>query len=368
MDKNYNRIVIKIGSHLIIASDKKIFSSIASQVKKIKEKNIQVIIVSSGAIATGIKQYNLPSKPKSIVEKQAYAAIGQPLLMDRYISAFNKYKIKVAQLLLTREDFEVRERYLNVRNTLNFLLKIGVVPIINENDTIATDEIKLGDNDNLSAIVASKVDADLLVLLTDVDGIYDKNPKVYPKANLIYEVEDIDELLYKCEISSSSSFFCGTGGMKTKFEAAKICSLAGIEVVIANGLKENVLIDIIEGKMIGTKIHPKKKKIPSKEKWIAFAIKPKGKIFVDEGAKLAITKKNKSLLPVGIKKVEGPFKKGDVVSVFSTDEKEFARGIVNYSSDELEKIIGKKTEEIKKIIPYIKTEEVIHVDNLVVLI
>lgn len=362
----YKKIVIKIGSHLIIAKGKKIFSSLASQVKKIKDEGSQVIIVSSGAIATGVQQYNLPSKPKSIIEKQAYAAIGQPLLMDRYISAFRKYNIKVAQLLLTREDFEVRERYLNLRNTLNYLLKINVVPIINENDTIATDEIKLGDNDNLSAIVASKIDADVLILLTDVDGVYERNPKVYPDSKIIYEVKDIDELVSKCEISSSSGFFCGTGGMKTKFEAAKICSFAGIEVVIANGLKENVVLDILKGKKVGTRIYPKNKKITSKEKWIAFK-KSQGKIFIDKGAELAVTKENKSLLPVGIKKIEGVFKKGDVVSIFSEEGKEIAKGIVNFDSEEVEKIMGKKTEEIKKLISEFGNKEVIHVDNLVVL-
>ncbi|MEN3013191.1 MAG: glutamate 5-kinase [Endomicrobiia bacterium] len=364
---NYKRIVIKVGSHLIIEGSKFLFSSLASQIKKIKDKGIDVIIVSSGAIATGVLQYNLPSKPKSIVEKQAYAAIGQPLLMNKYISAFKKYNIKVAQILLTREDFEARERYLNVRNTLNYLLRAGVVPVINENDTVATEEIKLGDNDNLSAIVASKIDADLLILLTDVDGIYEKNPKIYPNSKVIEEVKDINDLLSKCEISSKSNFFCGTGGMKTKLEAAHLCSLAGIDTVVANGLKENIILEILEGKKVGTYIYSKNKKLLSKKKWIAFAKKSKGKILIDSGAVVAITKKHKSLLPVGIKKVEGVFRKGDVVSVVSENGEEVARGITNYNSEEIEKMMGKKTQEIKKIIFNFETEEVIHADNLVIL-
>jgi len=366
---NYQRIVVKIGSHLIIKGEDKFLESITKQVKEIKDRGCEVIIVSSGAIATGVKVYGLNRKPKTMVEKQSYAAIGQPILMNKYIDLFKKYNIKVAQVLLTREDFDERKRYINIRNTLNYLLKMNVIPIINENDTVATEEIKLGDNDSLSAIVATKLDADILILLTDVDGVYDKDPNKFPDAKVIQEVDNIEEVDKKCEISSKSQFFCGTGGMKTKIEAAKICSLSEIEVVIANGMKEDVLTDLIlKNKKIGTKICPLKSniKISSRDKWIAFIKKVKGRIFIDEGAVKAL-KNHKSLLPVGIKSIEGKFQKGDVVSICSfLDREEIARGIVNYNYDEVEKIKGRTTEEIKKIFPKFKQEEVVHVDNLVI--
>ncbi|MFN3550590.1 MAG: glutamate 5-kinase [Endomicrobiia bacterium] len=367
----YNKVVIKIGSHLIIKGEEQFLFSIAQQVKLLKDNECKVIIVSSGAIASGLKEYGIISKPTSIVEKQSYAAIGQPWLMNKYIETFKKFNLKVAQILLTREDFDFHDRYLNIKNTLNHLLKMGVIPIVNENDTVVTEEIKLGDNDTLSAIVAAKIDADILILLTDVDGVYNKDPNIYKDAKIIEEVYNIEELLKECSISSKSKFFCGTGGMKTKLEAAKICYLSGVEMVIANGMKDNVISDIVlENKKIGTKFYPTglSSEITSRDKWIAFGKKIKGKIFVDEGASLALTKDHKSLLPVGVKYVEGKFSKGDVVSIYSVvDNKEIARGIVNYSSDEIEKIKGKKTQEIKKIYQKIKSEEVVHVDNLVLL-
>ncbi len=362
----YKSIVIKIGSHLIVKGKENFIDFIAGQVSELRDKGCRVIIVSSGAIATGVDEYKLSKKPTKIVEKQAYAAIGQPLLMRKYIEIFKKYNIVVAQVLLTREDFNDRKRYLNIRNTLNFLLKLGVVPIINENDTVAYEEIKLGDNDTLSAIVAVKTNADLLVLLTDVDGIYDKDPNLYKDANLIREIYSLEQL-NSCMINSKSSFFCGTGGMKTKVEAAKICMLSGVDTVITNGIKERVLLDIVEGKQVGTKIYSKKTKITSKDKWIAFISKSKGKIYIDDGAVLAILQKHKSLLPVGIKKVEGEFEKGDIVSVYTLNGKEIAKGVVNYSSDEINKIKGKKTKEIKSISSEFKHEEVIHADNIVII-
>jgi glutamate 5-kinase len=364
---NKKLIVIKIGSHLIIKDEENFLKSIAQQVKKLKDDNWNVIIVSSGAIATGLKEYNITSKPKTIVEKQSYAAIGQPLLMNKYIEVFKPYNIKVAQVLLTREDFDVRQRHLNIKNTLNYLLKMDVVPIINENDTVAVEEIKVGDNDTLSAVVATKLDADLLVLLTDVDGVYDKDPNKYLDAKIIEEIRDIEEIENKCIISSKTKFFCGTGGMETKFNAAKICVSNGVEVVIANGLKENVVIDIVNGKKVGSRFLPiKSSKVSSKEKWIKYISKSKGKIFVDDGAVKAILEQHKSLLPVGIRKVEGKFNKGDVVSICSINGEEIARGVVNYSTEEVELIKQKKTDQIKKLYPQFVYEEVVHANNMVV--
>jgi glutamate 5-kinase len=364
---NNKRIVIKIGSHLIIKGGDDFLKSIALQVKKLKDDGVQIIIVSSGAIATGLKEYKLITKPKSVVEKQSFAAIGQPLLINKYIEVFKPYNIKVAQVLLTRDDFDVRQRYLNIKNTLEHLLKIYVVPIINENDTIVVDEIKVGDNDTLSAVVATKLDADLLVLLTDVDGVYDKDPNKYPDAKIIEEIKDIEEIENKCIISSKTKFFCGTGGMKTKLDAAKICVSNGVEVVIANGLKENVIIDIVNGRKIGSRFLPVElPKVSSKEKWIKYITRPKGKIFVDDGAAKAVLEQHKSLLPVGVKKVDGKFKKGDVVSIYSVDGEEIARGVVNYNTEEIELVKQKKSEQIKKLYPQFIYEEVVHANNMVI--
>ncbi len=365
---NNKRIVIKIGSHLIIKGGDDFLISVAQQVKKLKDSGHQVIIVSSGAIATGLKEYKILSKPKSIIEKQSYAAIGQPLLMNKYIEVFKPYNIKVAQVLLTREDFDVRQRYLNIRNTLNYLIKIGVVPIINENDTVAVEEIKVGDNDTLSAVVATKLNADILILLTDVDGVYDKDPNKYPDAKIIEEVKNIEEIEKKCMISTKTKFFCGTGGMKTKLDAAKICVANGVKVVIGNGLKENIIVDIVNGKKVGSRFLPTTlTKISSKKKWIKYISRPKGKIFVDEGAAKAILEQHKSLLPVGIKKIEGEFNKGDVVSIYSLDGEELARGITNYNAEEVELFKQKKSEQIKKLYPQLPFEEVVHVDNMVII-
>lgn len=360
---NYKRVVIKIGSHLIFEGDENFISSISSQVKQLKDKGVEVIIVSSGAIVSGVKEYGLKVRPKNIVEKQAYAAIGQPLLMNKYINSFKKHGIKIAQVLLTREDFDSRHRYVNIKNTLNYLLKIGCVPIINENDTVATEEIKLGDNDTLSAIVATKLDADILILLTDVDGIFDKDPNIYPDAKILHKIEDIEHVEQKCRLAAKSRFFCGTGGVKTKLEAAKICVNNNVEVVVANGNVENVIIKIFNNEEIGTRFVPKLRKISSKEKWIGFISRPKGKIFIDEGASVALCKERKSLLPVGIKKVEGEFDKGDVVSICLLTGEEIARGVVNYSNKEIEKIKGKKTTSLES--KGVKIKEVVHADNLV---
>ncbi|MCX7715895.1 MAG: glutamate 5-kinase [Endomicrobia bacterium] len=362
--KRYQRVVVKIGSHLIFAGKDDFVNAIASQVKNLKDRGVETIIVSSGAIVSGVEEYGLKVKPTNIVEKQAYAAVGQPLLMNKYITAFKKHGLKIAQVLLTREDFDSRQRYVNIKNTLNYLLKIGCIPIINENDTVATEEIKLGDNDTLSAIVATKLDADLLILLTDVDGVFDKDPNLYPDAKILQEIKDIEEIEQKFKFGTKSEFFCGTGGVKTKIDAAKICVVNGVEVVIANGNKENVIMKIINKEPIGSRFLPKQDKntISSREKWIAFVSKPKGKIYVDEGASEAIVKKRKSLLPVGIKKIEGKFNKGDVVSICLLNGEEIARGVVNYPNEVIDKIKGQRTYKTN----FKDIKEVIHTDNIVI--
>jgi len=363
------RIVVKIGSHLIASGGRDFITSVARQLKELKDRGCEFIIVSSGAIVTGVENLGLRRQLKSITEKQAYAAIGQPLLMQKYIEEFMRFDIRVAQVLLTREDFDDRSRYLNIRNTLTHLLKMGVVPIVNENDTVATEEIKLGDNDTLSAILASKLDADMLVILTDVDGVYDKDPTRHPDAKVIREVEGIQKIE---ELSASkgvckTGYFFGTGGLKTKLEAAKICCLSGLEVVIANGFKEEVLLKACSGEPVGTRFLPLTKGITLRKRWIAFGKKVKGKLVIDNGAVEAIKEKNKSLLPSGVKRVEGDFEEGDVVSICDITGKEVARGITNFSSEVIQKIKGKKTKEILGLFRDLKHEEVVHKDNLVVL-
>ncbi len=364
------RIVLKVGSNLISNVEKKFISLLAEQIAELKKEYCEIILVSSGAIVTGILEHNLNKKPSSIVEKQAYASIGQPLLMKHYIDEFKRYQVRVAQILLTRDDFDDRTRYLNIRNTLTYLLKIGVIPIINENDTIANEEIKLGDNDTLSAIVASKLDADMLIILTDVEGLYDKNPIKHPDAKIINEVKDIKKIETLCNWQDlgKTNFFCGTGGMKTKIEAAKIACMSGVEVVITNGLQKNVILDIYAGdKTVATRFCPMDREINSRKRWIAFGKKIKGRIIIDSGAVDAIKNKNKSLLSSGIKFVEGKFRSKDVISIVDEFGKEIARGISNFDFVFLQKIIGKKSFEIKKQFPDIKIEEVVHKDNLVIL-
>ncbi|MFQ3675307.1 MAG: glutamate 5-kinase [Endomicrobiia bacterium] len=364
------RIVVKIGSNLVSKDRGKYLTSLVEQISLLKKDGCEIILVSSGAIVTGVIEYNLWTKPRTIVEKQAYASIGQPLLMKNYIDEFKLYKIKVAQILLTREDFDSRERYLNIRNTLNHLLKMGVIPIINENDAVANEEIKLGDNDTLSAVVASKLSADMLIILTDVEGLYNKNPKKHSDAVIVPEIKNVSTLKKICSKNgfSHTDFFCSTGGMKTKIEASKIACLSGVETIIASGLKKNVLLDIYSGeKTVGTRFCPLDREISSRKRWIAFGKKIKGRIIIDDGAADAIINKNKSLLSSGIKFIEGKFYSGEVISIVDEKNNELARGITNFGVDMLEMIKGKKTSEIKKQFPELTTEEVIHRDNLVIL-
>lgn len=366
--KGIKRIVVKIGSNLV--SQERVIASVVEQIAELKKSEVEVILVSSGAIVSGIKEYGLSKRPKKIFEKQAYASIGQPLLMKLYIEGFKKYDIKVAQVLLTREDFENRGRYLNIRNTMEYLLKIGIVPIVNENDTVSAEEIKLGDNDTLSALVASKLSANMLIILTDVDGLYDKNPREFSDAKIIHEVKDtcvISQFLGSKGVAKTG-FFGGTGGMKTKLDAARIACSSGIETVIANGLKENVILDVYSGdRSVGTRFCPLKFEMNARERWIAFGKKVKGRVIIDEGAVVAVKEKNKSLLPSGVKFVEGNFKEKDVVSVVDEKGIEIGRGIVNFDCNMLKEIIGKKTSKIREIFPDVKVEEVIHKNDLVIL-
>jgi len=377
---NSRRIVVKIGSRVITSSknelDLSLIESLVKEIETLYKKNHQIIIVTSGAIVAGLKDLKLGSRPTDLPLKQAASAIGQVKLMHSYSTAFKRYNIPVAQILLTREDLQNRHRYLNARNTLLRLLGKGVIPIINENDTVAVEEIKFGetkfgDNDTLSALVSLMMDADLLTILTSVEGLYtdlpDKNWQAgIPKNKKIKFVPYVAEITPAIEKMAKRKGD-GAGGMETKIKAAKMLTQSGIPVIIANGIEKQILNKIIKGKEIGTFFAPLEQKKKGKKKWIAFSLKSKGQIVVDKGAKEALLKGGKSLLPSGMVSVKGNFDSGDSVSITDENGKEFARGLSNYSSDEIEKIKGLKSSEIKKALRYKDYDEVIHRDNLVVM-
>jgi glutamate 5-kinase len=341
---NFKRWVIKIGSSLF--AYRGVLEEICRQVAFLSKEK-ELVLVSSGAIFYGMEILGLKKRPTELVELQAIASLGQSKLMEIYNTYFKKYNLNCGQILLTWEDFNQRRRYLNARNTILKLLQIKAIPIINENDTVATEEIKFGDNDRLSSLVASLVDADILVILSDVDGLLDE------KERLIRIVEDIKPYIHLCRDTDKQT--C-VGGMISKLESARIALESGIFCVIANGKKKDILLKILESPFdSGTLFLPRKEKLLAIKRWIAFGAKPKGKIFVDEGAKQALLNK-KSLLAVGIVAVEGEFKKGDIVSVFDTKNNEFCRGKVEIDSKEIQNIKGKRF-----------VHEVIHQNNLVIL-
>ena len=363
------RIVIKVGTSNLTDKNYRLeprkVEKLATEIVKLKKRGKEVILVTSGAIGAGIGKLDLKRRPRDIKVLQATAAVGQNILMSTYDRYFANYDQIIAQVLLTHEAFFNRQRYLNLRNTLVTLLKSGIIPIINENDTVAVDEIKLGDNDNLSALVASNLDADLLIILSDVDGLFTSNPKRSKKAELISVV---DEITPEIERIAETGGKTGVGGMKTKIQAAKVTMKAGIPLVIANGSEENILIRIIEGERVGTLFMPKTtRKMNGREHWILFASSPKGRIKVDDGAKTALIKNSSSLLPSGIIGVEKEFRSGDTVSIVDPKGVEFAKGISNYSSSDIEKIKGMQSKDIEHILGRKDYTEVVYRGNLVFL-
>jgi glutamate 5-kinase len=364
-----NNIVIKIGTNLLADKAQGIkrerIHGIAESVASLQQRGKHVVLVSSGAIGAGVAALKLKQRPKTIPEKQATAAIGQPLLMEAYEHAFRKQGCTIAQILLTKDDFTNRVRYVNTKNTFSALLEKGVIPIINENDTVAVEEIKLGDNDNLSALVANLIEADLLIILSDIDGLYSDDPTKNDDAILIPIVEKITPHLGSIAKSSKTEF--STGGMITKIEAAKRCVAAGIAMIIANGKNPNVIEDIFSGDFRGTLFLPVEKKMNVRKKWIGFVSHANGYIVVDDGAKHALLNKQKSLLPSGILEVHGDFKAHDTISVHSLHGIEIAKGVTGFSATDIAKIKGKKTGEIEKILNRSSCDEVIHRDNLVMI-
>ncbi len=361
----YKKILIKVGSNLIVGDIgiKKIFlENLVNQIVDLYKTGKQIILVSSGAIGSGLKRLNLQKKVFSLSEKQAIAAVGQIVLMQEYKNFFKQHKIPIAQILLTHEDVRDKTRNTNARNTINTLLSWGIIPIINENDTVATEEIKFGDNDSLAGIVGSLLNVDIVIILTKVDGVFDKNPEKEKDAKLISEIDDVDKIISDIEIKGKSEF--GTGGMLSKLKAAASLNKIGIPLVIANGNKKDVIKKIVAGEKEGTIILKKDVKINAKKRWIFLNLKSKGNIKIDDGAKNALLGAGKSLLAVGIIDIEGNFSFGDAVEIIDKNGNKIGKGIVNYSSDDLRIIKGKKNLEIKKIMADSFYEEVIHRDNL----
>lgn len=359
-------IVVKVGSNIITTPeglDEKRISSIAKAVSDASKMGYAVAVVSSGAIAAGKRKLDLMGKHIDIKLKQASAAVGQSSLILTYEKKFALYGKKVAQVLITRDAFDDRRRYINARNTFLALFDLGVVPVINENDTVSIDEIKFGDNDQLASLVTGMLDARHLFILSDVEGLYSDDPKKNKDAVLIQELDGIgDDALAMAKCSTSAA---GTGGMFSKIMAAKNASDYGAMVHIIHGKNPGALVSILKGKPAGTLIKPKKKHLNSRKGWIAFGVKAKGEIVVDRGAVDALLQKNRSLLPSGIIDVKGEFDTGDAVYCVDGSNARIVKGLTNYSSKEILKIMGKKTSEIEKILGYRYSDEVIHRDNLV---
>jgi glutamate 5-kinase len=330
-----------------------------------RTRGIEVILVSSGAILAGMEALELTKRPRDLPLKQAAAAVGQGHLMRAYEEAFQLCGLRVAQILLTREDLRHRGRYLNARNTLFTLLRLTVVPIVNENDTVAVQEIQFGDNDTLSALVANLVEADLLVILTDTEGLFTADPRRDKSARLIPLVRPQDAVTSFCAEDAGSA--ASIGGMSSKVQAARRAASVGIPTVVASGLKEGVLDSILQGADVGTFFVPSRSRMQSRKRWLAFASQPRGGIVVDAGAKQALIGGGKSLLPSGIRATRRTFRAGDVISLVDAADQEFARGLVNYGRDEVEKIKGLKSHEIATVLGHKPYDEVVHRDNLAIL-
>jgi glutamate 5-kinase len=365
-------LVVKIGTTLLSNEhgfDGRLLEPIVKELAGLKrERNLNLVLVSSGAMGCGMDRLGIKRRPRQLPLRQATAAVGQSRLMHMYEVLFETYGegLRIAQVLLTAGDLDNRRSYLNVRNTLNALFDLGnIVPIVNENDSTATEEIRFGDNDTLAAKIAAKIDADLLIILSNVDGLYDNDPAGYPDARLIEVVEKVTpEIMALAQDTRSPT---SIGGMSTKLEAARIAAASGLPVVIANGNRSNVIHGVLEGTSPRTLFGPAAAGMNHRKRWIAFGRATKGALVIDDGAKDALVTRNTSLLPAGIVSVEGEFEIGEAVKVKDVRGKDVARGLINYSRREVELIKGRKTAEIEGVLGYKDYDEVIHRDNLVIL-
>lgn len=366
--KNVKKVVVKVGTSTLTHStgllNLRRIENLARQISDMHNQGIQVVLVSSGAIGSGIGKLNLKNRPKTIPEKQAAAAVGQVTLMHMYGKLFSEYNKIISQILLTKRDISYRPSFLNARNSILTLLNLGVIPIVNENDAVVVDEIKVGDNDTLSALVSNLVDADLLIILSDIDGFYDADPRTNKNAKLIHYINEINEDIRA--VAGGAGTNLGTGGMSTKINAAEIAMSSGSAMVIVNGSTPNVINDVLDGKDVGTFFSPNKEPLNSRKCWISYSTQTKGNLKIDSGAVEALTKNNTSLLPSGIISIEGLFEAGDIVSIVDSSNIEIARGITNYNSHEINLIKGFNTSNIEEKLGYKTYNTVVHVDNMVI--
>lgn len=368
----YRRIVAKVGTSSLTAGSNKLnnekMANLVGQIAKLHNQGAEVVLVTSGAVAAGRERLGLTKKIKGIPYKQILASVGQSWLMNIYEHLFDRYNLIVGQALLTKSVMVDREGYLNTRNTLLALVEMGVIPIINENDVVAVDEIGdtvFGDNDNLSAMVANLIDADLLIILSDNDGLFTADPNKDPSAKLISVVKKIDKQIEGLVSGSTSGL--GTGGGITKIEAAKLATASGVTVAIVNANEKDILVRVAKGEAIGTRFVPAKNRLGSRERWLLSGLRTRGKLIVDAGAALALKKNKRSLLAAGIKQVEGNFQRGDIVDICDLKGVKLASGITNYSSKEVQAIKGAHSEKINTLLGYDYGSEVVHRNNLVVL-
>lgn len=363
------RWVVKVGSALVTNDgrglDRERIRQWVEQIVALHEAGIEVTLVSSGAVAEGVKRLGWVRRPRALYELQAAAAVGQMGLVEAYESEFQRYGLRTAQVLLTHEDMASRERYLNAHNTLCALLQFGVVPVVNENDTVATDEIRFGDNDTLAAMVANLVGADLLVILTDQDGLFDQDPRDNPDARLVSEGRAGDKALEA--MCSPKAGALGRGGMLTKVRAGARAGRSGAATLIASGREEDVLLRIRKGENLGTLLLPTREPIAARKQWLANRLKVSGRLHIDAGAAEVLREAARSLLSVGVVEVEGSFARGDLVACVGPDGREVARGLINYSAAEVAVIRGQPTSKIEELLGYVDKPELIHRDNLVLM-
>lgn len=364
------RIVVKVGTSTLTHETGKLnlhrIDLLLREIADLKNQGKEMILVSSGAIAAGLGKLGLAQKPDSIPEKQAVAAIGQGVLMHIYEKLFAEYGQVMGQVLLTKENSVQHHQYIHSRNSLLAQLSMGAIPVINENDAVAVDEIKIGDNDNLSAMVATLVDADALIILSDIEGLYTANPATHPEAELIAEIPEITPEVEA--IAGGAGSKLGTGGMMTKIQAAQIAMSAGVTMVIASGSRENVLRDILTGQNIGTVFPARESHLRVRKSWLAFGKRLAGEIVVDAGCAKAMREQGASILPAGVMACDGEFAAGSTVRVLTASQQEIARGIVNFSAGDLQKILGCRTEKLTEILNGDVPTEVIHRDNMVLMV
>lgn len=360
------RCVVKIGSALLtnngLGLDVPAITGWVEQIGALRARGLEVVLVSSGAVAAGMQRLGFKSRPHALHELQALAAVGQMGLVQLYESLFQRHSVHTAQVLLTHEDLASRERYLNARSTLRTLLGLGVVPVINENDTVATEEIRLGDNDTLAALVTNLVEAELLVILTDQAGLYDRDPRKHPDAVLVSEGEAGDPRLLEMSGGAGS---LGRGGMRTKLLAADKAQRSGAATIIAWGREPDVLRRLLDGEKIGTFLRPSQERVAARKQWLAGQLQVRGRLVLDDGAVKVLREAGKSLLPVGVKSVEGQFARGELVACVDLRGNEVARGLVNYGAEEAARIVGQPSDRIEATLGYVDEPELIHRDNIV---